>query len=187
MNSKTEQYRAVSDNETVQNDALTVRAMHNFASAINNFHHYTLNFKARGIICFPSTDYRSEIDTLSETVKLVMLLPKIPDGHDYLQWVIQHYKYADPGSNTITWKIYCSDYFYHGDDTLDTTYLGNYSSDSFTCSGSVGIANNVISVGHSLKIHRSSNGWSYITITSTTSAKTAQSALMSIDLMPYTS
>ena len=128
----TRQFRPPSTSETSELDALSVRTLVDLAQGMNNAKNYVFAHKIRSIICFPPHNFATVDSSTDEDVRIVMLLPKIAPLFKYIRWEIGHY--VTNASKIVTWRLYCSDRLYTGPDVMDTDYLGEYDSDSFTSS-----------------------------------------------------
>ena len=116
------QYRPVSDRETGTNDGLSVRAINDLADSINN---YTFRAGVGKLVTeahytglWQSSDPAVSTD---ENIWGYWAKRYLADGPNYFACHVNGKRTA--GAGTIVIKIYCSEYNYVGDQTIDLTGL----------------------------------------------------------------
>ncbi|MCP4549512.1 MAG: hypothetical protein GY835_23905 [bacterium] len=127
----TQQYRPVTTWETAAYDPLSCRFVQDNAANMNNFACYVARHKAfdahfRPVVDSPDSGTTAETVILPSLGKFFMASQFVR-----LRWWITFKRTT--GAANITYKLYISDRLYRGPAVLDTSYLGNYESDTLVC------------------------------------------------------
>lgn len=181
----TTQYRPVSTAETSGDDALSVRVYNDLADAENNAKFYSHCHKLRSQIFFPP--WKTLLGSTDEHVMLLGAPVEIPDGYNYLLWTLGHQRIA--GSDSITWKLYCTSKMYAPDSSYSTPFTvfnsAYLSSDAWT--NSIATTSDSHTVEHSyLKLINTTGGTTnlFLILTAESGGSGTQGIITTLDVKP---
>ena len=178
-----EQYRPITCYETGADDTFNVGAMRDQANNTNNATVYSFAHNILAIPCFPP--WYSHDNTTDERVIAMFMGTRVPEPYNKLAWVVGHEKTTESaGDDTVTWKLYSSEWRYYGDGTMDTTTLSsNYGSSSIV---SDALAADAMPVPGTLDIVRS-GGMCHLVLTAQNENVSTRGCIKSISIWPVLS
>lgn len=173
-----DQYRSITNYETLADDPLSVRVLRDFASNINNYCRYVALFKVLGNPCIPA--WESHDNTTDERVIAIYAPRHVPQGYNY--WTVAYGHYRSAGSGSTTWRLYQSRSLYVADGIMDTDRLSSgYQSLSWTTNSA---AHDIPAADRTMEIKRGDKGLCYFVLTAENSDTGTRSKLTTLDAWP---